>query len=249
MTSRQLYLMMKSRPQREPLPIKRLLTDVEESGESRLTVRLKAICDGEISVYGAPGSSLRRRIQRKFGKIKKKSLTSYFNCLIENGVKPGPVTLLEQKNSMNMFSKAGGEEYSDSESDEDIDDYTYKDDEYTYKDGDSDSDEYNSEDGDDDKDKLAISLRRVSLSATTMTATRMATATMSTQPRFVTASTPAPFTLPHPPNVGILKPSRLFPSPYSLPTIGTPSAPARSASTFVILLTSPNGSEENPYVL
>lgn len=79
------------------LLIKQLLQDVERTGQSRYSFNLADHCEGDTSLFGKAGSSLRTKISRRWSKIKERRLLGYISLLEENGVTPGRSTLQELK--------------------------------------------------------------------------------------------------------------------------------------------------------
>jgi hypothetical protein len=75
----------KPKPKLPPIPdyiFKNLLQHLEGEGQpSREDINLLSICNNSNGIYGTPASGIRRAIQRKFGKLKEKTLNQYVAVL------------------------------------------------------------------------------------------------------------------------------------------------------------------------
>jgi hypothetical protein len=78
-----------------PLPdfiFKNLLQHLERDGHPRKDINLLSICSNNSNIYGSPASELRRAVQKKFGRLKDKTLDQYVAILDYHSIKPGTTT-------------------------------------------------------------------------------------------------------------------------------------------------------------
>jgi len=75
--------------------IKNLVQDIEQSGKTRSSFNLLALCDDKVSIYGDKATEKRRAVQLKFSQLLLKNPLSYRKFLDRFKVKPGPGLLRE----------------------------------------------------------------------------------------------------------------------------------------------------------
>jgi len=113
-------------PALKPNDFKALLRHLEEAGG--VAVDLKALCDEHEDDLGAPGSDLRRAVQKQHDKCKNKwSAVKYLQTLKDNHIVPSETTernafvekLEKQKKTQKMDDTGTGETTNPSKSDDD----------------------------------------------------------------------------------------------------------------------------------
>ena len=80
---------------------KTLLLAFEASGETRDTFDLLGFCGANDDIYGSKGSVLRKQVQQRWSKIKRRDLDSYILLLEKFSIHPGPTTKLLVAAKMN----------------------------------------------------------------------------------------------------------------------------------------------------
>jgi hypothetical protein len=88
-------MMTESRNNVSELLTKTLLQDFEASAQSRQHFNLVALCDQCPSLYGDRASDLRRLVQQKWAKIKRKPTPTYIQYLLRYGITVGTFTASE----------------------------------------------------------------------------------------------------------------------------------------------------------
>jgi hypothetical protein len=74
---------------------KTLVRDFEQSGDNRKDFDLLGFCNNNEDIYGPAASVLRRKVQKRFGKINARPINVYIEYLKNLGIEPGPTTLAE----------------------------------------------------------------------------------------------------------------------------------------------------------
>jgi hypothetical protein len=97
--------------------VKQLCQDIEESGKSQSRLNFLTFCNKQSNIYRDPGTSVRQQVQKKFNKLKRKTIVKYAKFLDSPEVPHSPVTLRElQSDAAESEQESEMESESESES-------------------------------------------------------------------------------------------------------------------------------------